>query len=253
VPLTLAMRAPEGTADYYVPVVRVGDVLTYTFTTDSHLITPDWRPGEVIVERFDFALPHDLAAGTYPVTVGLKNLSRNEEMALTLPLGELDVTAQAFPIDTSHLLGNFRQRVGLVSAAAGVNGQRARAVWTQPLSVQEGDTIHLTLQWESLARAEESYTVFVHLIDLADRPYITLDYTPLGGSTPTHLWIPKWLPGQKMLDPYRMKITADIPPGEYRIEVGLYEMVSGRRLHLSDAAGNLTGDRLILGSIVVEE
>ncbi len=251
VPLTLAMRAPQGTADFYVPVVRVGE-MTFAFTTDSHLTSPNWRPNEVIVERFDFALPHDLAAGAYPLTVTLKNLNRDEEAGEPLSLGELQVTAQPYPIDTAELLGNFRQRVGLAGATARAAGQRVRAPWESPLTVQPGDTIHLTLQWASLARAEESYTVFVHLIDLGNRPLVTLDYTPLGGSTPTHLWIPKWLPGQKLLDPYRLTIPADTPPGTYLIEVGLYEMVSGRRLHLSDAAGNLVGDRLILGAVVVE-
>ena len=80
---------------------------------------------------------------------------------------------------------------------------------------------------------------------------VTLDYTPLGGSAPTHLWIPKWLPGQRLLDPYRMVIPDDLPPGTYYIEVGLYEMVSKRRLHLADETGNLIGDRLILGPIEV--
>lgn len=251
VPLTLAMRAPQETADFYVPVVRVGE-MTFAFTTDSHLTSPNWRPDEVIVERFDFALPHDLAAGSYPLTVTLKNLNRDEEAGEPLSLGELQVTAQSYPIDTTGLLGNFRQRVGLAGASARAAGQRVRAPWETPLTVQPGDTIHLTLQWESLALAEESYTVFVHLIDLANRPLLTLDYTPLGGSAPTHLWIPKWLPGQKLLDPYRLIIDADTPPGTYLIEVGLYEMVSGRRLHLSDVAGNLIGDRLILGAVVVE-
>src|SRR5690606_27796818 len=50
VPLTLAMRAPAGTTDYFVPVVHVGE-LAFPFTTDSHLTTPQWRPGEIIVER----------------------------------------------------------------------------------------------------------------------------------------------------------------------------------------------------------
>ncbi|MBP7590421.1 MAG: hypothetical protein KBA85_02370, partial [Chloroflexi bacterium] len=99
---------------------------------------------------------------------------------------------------------------------------------------------------------EESYTIFVHLIDAANRPWVTLDYTPLGGSAPTHLWIPKWLPGQQMLDPYRLTIPPDLPPGTYYLEVGLYEMIGGRRLHMSDQAGNLAGDRIILGPVVVE-
>lgn len=251
VPLTLAMRAPAGTTDYFVPVVHVGE-LAFPFTTDSHLTTPQWRPGEIIVERFDFALPHDLPGGVYPVSVGLKNLSTDTEPAARLSLGDLVVTAQDAPPNTSRLQANFRQRVGLVSATARLGSQRRAAVWADPLAARPGDTVHLLLQWQALARAEESYTVFVHLIDAANRPLVTLDYTPLGGSAPTHLWIPKWLPGQRYLDPYRLEIPADLPPGAYYIEVGLYEMVGKRRLHMVDAAGNQIGDRLILGPVSVE-
>ena len=255
VPLTLAMRAPRGTADFYVPVLRVGQ-MEFAFTTDSHLTTPNWGPGEVIVERFDFALPRDLVPGSYPVMLDLKNLSADEPAPLNLSLGQLTVTGLDNPIETEHLLANFRQRVGLVSATAranGISGSRRDAPWTPPIIVRPGDTIHLTLQWQALARAEESYTVFVHLIDLSDRPVAALDYTPLGGAMPTHLWFPKWLPGQQMLDPYRLQIRPDLPPGDYLIEVGLYEMVSGRRLHRSDSNGNLIGDRYILGPVRVED
>ncbi len=151
------------------------------------------------------------------------------------------------------LLANFRQRVGLVSATARGGGDRVTAPWNDPLVVDPGDVVNLTLEWAGLAPAEESYTIFVHLIDGDNRPLVALDYTPLGGSAPTHLWIPKWLVGQQMLDPYRMVIPEDIAPGTYYIEVGLYEMVSGRRLHMSDEQGNLIGDRQILGPIVVPQ
>ncbi|WP_420628544.1 protein O-mannosyl-transferase family [Candidatus Leptofilum sp.] len=253
VPLTLAMRAPAGTQDFYVPVLYVGD-LRYEFTTDSHLITPNWWENEVIVERFDFALPHDLAGGVYPLRLNMKNLSQNEEIPLDLDLGPLSVNAVDAPPETEHLLANFRQRVGLVSASARVNGDRAAAPWTVENlnTVQRGDIVNVTLEWEALAKAEESYTIFVHLIDSNNVPYVFLDYTPLGGSAPTHLWIPKWLPGQRFIDPYRLTIPPDLPPGTYFIEVGLYEMVSGRRLHISDHEGNLNGDRYILGPITVQ-
>lgn len=251
VPLTLALRAPAGTADYYAPVVRVG-ALSFPFTTDSHLVSPQWQPGEVIVERFDFALPHDLPGGVYPVTVALRNLS-TDETGPELPLGELAVAAPRQQPAIPPLLANFRQRVGLVAATASSGGQRRAAVWTEPLPARPGDTVQLRLLWQSLAPAEESYTVFVHLIDAANRPLVALDYTPLGGSAPTHLWIPKWLPGQRLLDPYRLVLPADLPPGQYYIEVGLYEMVGQRRLHMADPAGNLIGDRLILGPVDVSE
>ncbi len=249
-PLTLALRTPTGTADFYVPVLHVGE-MEFAFTTDSHLTTPNWLPGEVIVERFDFALPHDLAGGSYLVTLDLKNLSADEIIELNLSLGQLTVTGLANPIKTDHLLANFRQRVGLVSAVARENGRFA-APWPDPIPVSPGDTIDLTLKWEALDYAEESYTVFVHLIDLANQPIVTLDYTPLGGSMPTHLWFPKWLPGQQMYDPYRLQIPPDLPPGTYQIEVGLYEMVGKRRLHISDVNGNLVGDRYILGNVSVD-
>ena len=74
VPLTLALRTPTGTENYYVPVLHVGDIVM-PFTTDSHLTTnlPLSR-AEVIVEAFDFALPPQSAPGTYPVTVRVQQL-----------------------------------------------------------------------------------------------------------------------------------------------------------------------------------
>ena len=250
VPLTLAMRAPLTPTHYYAPVLRLGD-LTLSFTTDSHLVTPLWRPGEVIVERFDFALPHDMPAGAYDVTVHVNDLTDGSLTDLAQPLGALSVSARPDPPPTDHLLANFRQRVGLSSAVAW-NGPVGRsAPWEEPLPARPGDTVNLVLQWETLAKAEESYTVFVHLIDAANRPLVTLDYTPLGGAAPTHLWIPKWLPGQRLWDPYRLPIPPELAPGVYYVEVGLYEMTGGRRLHLSDAAGNYVGDRYILGAVSV--
>ena len=251
VPITLAMTAPITPTDYYVPVIHVGE-LNFTFTTDSHQLTPTWLPSEIIVERFDVALPHNLPGGDYPVTLDLKNLSSDTIVPLGLELGTLSVTAQPYPINTDYLLANFRQRVGLVNASAWYKGRHA-APWDTPIMARPGDTIDLHFTWQALAKAEESYTVFVHLIDLNNRPIVSLDYTPLGGSAPTYLWFSKWLPEQQYIDPYRLTIPADLPPGQYLIEVGFYEMVSRRRLHISDAQGNLAGDRYILGSVMVGE
>jgi len=251
VPFILAMRAPAGTEDFYVPEIAVGD-LALPFTTDSHLTTPEWQPGEIIVERFDFALPHDLPAGAYPVTLSLNNLSSDENSGSLLSVGSIDVSTEPFPMSLDNLLANFRQRIGLEWATVRNDGRRISAPWDEPFTVRPGDTIPLRLGWKSLDYAEESYTIFVHLIDLANRPIVALDYTPLGGAAPTHLWIPKWLPGQHLTDPYRLQIPDDLPPGTYLIEVGLYEMVGNRRLHIADKEGNLVGDRYILGSIIVE-
>ena len=112
--------------------------------------------------------------------------------------------------------------------------------------------MHLTLTWRALASPRDSFTVFIHLIDGAGRCVDGHDYTPLGGACPTYLWFPKWLPGQVFADPYRLVLSADLPPGDYWLEVGMYGMTSLRRLPVVDLAGNLAGDRVILGPVRVE-
>jgi hypothetical protein len=123
--------------------------------------------------------------------------------------------------------------------------------WEAPITLRSDETLHITLDWQALEPQHDSYTVFVHLIDLANRPLIdNLDYTPLGGAAPTYLWFGKWLPGQHYRDPYRMALDG-VPPGDYLIEVGLYEQFTKRRLHIADAQGNHIGDRVILGGVRV--
>lgn len=253
VPFTLAMRLPITTTDFYIPVLQLGH-LSYEFTTDTHLTTPLWNPNEIIIERFDFALPHHLPAGNYPVQIRWRNLTQNQFSGDALPLGQIDIRPAPFQPNTSHLLANFRQRVGLTQATVWHNASRTTAPWdaNAPIRVKQGESLTLFLDWLALDHAEESYTVFVHLNTLENIPLLAPDYTPLGGAVPTHLWFPKWLPGQRLTDPYQLHIGETIPPGTYYIEVGLYEMTSGRRLHRHNAAGNLIGDRFVLGQVIVE-
>jgi hypothetical protein len=119
--------------------------------------------------------------------------------------------------------------------------------------VRPGETIHLTLTWRGLSSPRDSYTVFIHLMDGANRPVeeINPDDTPLGGSFPTYLWFPKWLPGQTVDDPYRLVIPSDLPPGDYYLEAGMYGMTSHRRLPVVNLT-ELTGDRVILGPVQVK-
>jgi hypothetical protein len=73
----------------------------------------------------------------------------------------------------------------------------------------------------------------------------------LGGSAPTYLWFPKWLPGQIYSDPYRLELPPELREGEYWLEVGMYGMTSLERLPVVDLAGSMAGDRIILGAVRV--
>ena len=257
-PLVLYLRAQAPPEDIIFPYIELGR-MAYHFTTDSHWLTPWWEPGEVIGERYDLRLPLDLAPGVYPLRLGMRNLSAGgEELAFengdwVLSLGQITVEPGTVAPDPPALLADIGHRVGLEAATAGLPGLSAPAPWSDPLIVRPGDWIDLTLTWRALAPIEESYTVFVHLSDLSNRVWAQHDYTPLGGAFPTHLWIPKWLPGQVVWDPYRLIVPEDAPPGDYLIEVGMYGMTSIQRIPHFDPEGDLTGDRYILGPVRVVE
>ena len=51
------------------------------------------------------------------------------------------------------------------------------------------------------------------------------------------------------MDEHAIPIAADAPPGAYRIEVGLYEPVSGARLAVVGADGAVVGDHVIVTPI----
>ena len=60
-----------------------------------------------------------------------------------------------------------------------------------------------------------------------------------------------WMVGEVIVDVYAIVVNPDTPMGEYILEVGMYEAATGRRLPVSDPAGNVVGDHIILDTTVV--
>ncbi|MBN1953491.1 MAG: DUF2723 domain-containing protein [Anaerolineae bacterium] len=260
-PLTLILYqgVAEPLAGIWMPYAQLGPVEA-RWTTDSRLLTPQWLAGEIVVERYELPVPFHLPAGDYPLRLGYADLSGGRAQ---LSLGGAEtlvdlaticvLPAVAAPPERvlEQALANLDNQVALMGARARAGGQARRAPWEEPLAVRAGGALHLTLTWQALVSPRDSLTVFIHLLDGAGQYVAGHDYTPLGGAAPTYLWFPKWLPGQVFSDPYRLSIPADLPPGDYWLEVGMYGMTSLQRLPVVDWAGNLAGDRVILGSVQV--
>jgi hypothetical protein len=259
--LVLYQSVTEPLEEIWMPYAQLGPVEA-RWTTDSRLLTPQWLPGEIIVEAYELPVPFGLVPGEYPLRLGYADLIGNR---LELPLSTGGTTVELATITVlpnpdapaegvlEQALANLDNQVALMGARARVEWQVRQAPWQEPLHVQAGQPLHLTLTWRALASPRESFTVFVHLMDGANHPVAGCDDTPLGGSFPTYLWFPKWLPGQTVDDPYRLVIPADLPPGDYLLEAGMYGMTSHRRLSVVDLAGDhLAGDRVILGPIRAE-
>ncbi|MFQ6000037.1 MAG: DUF2079 domain-containing protein [Anaerolineae bacterium] len=118
-----------------------------------------------------------------------------------------------------------------------------------PDTLYSGETLHLTLYWQALAKMEKDYTVFTHLMDKEGRIWGQKDNFPAGGTRPTS----GWLVGEIVVDVYGIPVQGDAPPGEYAIEVGIYDLATGERLAAFDEEGErLADDRVILAKVEVE-
>lgn len=256
--LTLYQSVAQPLQGIWMPYAQLGP-LEARWTTDSRLLTNQWLPGEVVVERYEVPVSFDLPEGEYSLRLGYADLSGGRP---ELPLSNGGTLVELAKItvlpprsgpagNPERALANLDNQILLTGARARAGWQLRTAEWKEPLPVQRGRALHLTLTWRTMTAPRDSYTVFIHLIDSAGRPVLGHDYTPLGGACPTYLWFPKWLPGQTLNDPYRLTIPPELPPGDYWLEVGLYGMTSLQRLPVVDLKGNLAGDRIILGPVRV--
>ncbi|HEY4720505.1 MAG TPA: hypothetical protein VII92_01560, partial [Anaerolineae bacterium] len=177
--LTLAMRATITPTHIIMPYALVGD-RRYAWTTDSRLLTPDWLPNEVIVERYDITLPFNAPSGEYPLKLRLTDLNENRDLGINADLGSLHVVDPARPhIESAQdELADFNAQITLLNASA--NGQSVATNRGSPLQVKPGESIKVWLSWLAEQQVAESYKVFVHLIDGNSQPIAQRDNEPLG-------------------------------------------------------------------------
>jgi hypothetical protein len=106
----------------------------------------------------------------------------------------------------------------------------------------------LTLYWQTTRgttaspEREIDYVVFVHLLDDQGRLAWGSDGPPLGGLYPTS----QWRAGKIVVDP-RPLPASDLPPGRYRLAVGMYDPATLVRLPVTDGQGQpIAGDAIPL-------
>ncbi len=97
--------------------------------------------------------------------------------------------------------------------------------------LQSGNPLEIVLYWESLASVGENYDIFVHLLDGTGTIVAQIDQQPLSGLTATS----SWQEGDLIRDPLSMNLPADLKPGTYDLQMGLYLKKTGERLSISGA------------------
>jgi hypothetical protein len=98
-----------------------------------------------------------------------------------------------------------------------------------------GDIAQITLFWQAGRTPVQRYKVFLHALDESDQIVGQRDGEPGGGARLTTLW----QPGEAIADNHGLPIHPATPPGEYRLEVGIYDPETGRRLTTPDSSSQV--------------
>ena len=144
-------------------------------------------------------------------------------------LGKVTVSGISLPEDAA----NFDDKIALLDID----------LPQEPL--QPGGLLPVQLRWQGLADMSEDYTVFLQVLNDQDQIVGQIDAWPLQGTFPTS----EWQPGEIVQDPYQIQLSSDLPPGNYRLQAGLYLLATLRRLPLLDAQGQPIYDKVVVSGL----
>jgi hypothetical protein len=202
-----------------------------------------WRAGHWQPDWLALPLP-DLITDRADLTLTVQLYEVGQEQPVLLRrLGELHYREEGW-LFTPHE-ARFTPPAGLTTAAVTFAGN----IRLHSYGVEQSETeLQLTLIWEALAGNLPDWTRFVHLLPLAGGEPLTQDDSrPRYNSHPTS----QWLAGEIAVDPLWLTLTA-VPPGQYRLAVGLYDAATGERATAISKDGQPLPDSFWLLPEIVE-
>jgi hypothetical protein len=204
--------------------------------------TNTWHQGQLIGDTREIGLLSGTPPGSYQIAVNLYDPYRGEELKPErgLILGPVEVPRREPP--SINALDMDRP------LEADLGGKVRLLGYSIQSGFRPSDGIHLTLFWQALEEMDKDYTVFTHLTDEEGHIWGQKDNPPVDGFYPTT----GWETGEIVRDQYDILISSDAPPGEYRIEVGMYLIETGERLMVQDENGHYQGNRVSLEPMLVQ-
>jgi hypothetical protein len=112
--------------------------------------------------------------------------------------------------------------------------------------VRPGATLSVVLYWRALNDVEKNYQSFVHIAQPLNVAWAQEDHLNPGGLPTT-----RWPLDKYVWDEYDIYVPPQTPPGEYKINVGLYLLSSGVRLKRQDGDQQRGADSIVIDSILV--
>jgi hypothetical protein len=112
-----------------------------------------------------------------------------------------------------------------------------------------GEVVPITLYWQVAQPVQSDAKVFLHLYDAEGNLGPQSDGWAYRGTRPPYTW---W-PHEIVVDPRTLPLPADVAPGRYTVEVGLYTPADGTRLEADVNGSRQPEGRVVLTTVVVDQ
>ncbi len=212
----------------------------------SFFPTSQWQPGQYLRGQQDLVLPHTLAPGRYGLRLALATAG-GQRLALSgwQPRQTLDgliswqgsLHGQELSLAQIQVRDRPRQfEMPAVEHPLDVTiGRQAhlRGYALDTSQAHPGGQVRLTLYWQADGPMAGPFKVFTHLVDDQGITQAQHDSPPGGGCCPTNTWAE----GEINVDEHPIPLKADLPPGTYRLQVGMYDEDNDTRLPAYAADG----------------
>lgn len=194
--------------------------------------TSTWAPGIPMQTQHRLRIPAGLPPGDYALIAGLFDPATGERVqwdgADFLSLAKLQTKARVHsftPASPQHALDLSLQ-----------GGHRLAGYDLE--TVNGGEAATLTLYWQPAGATDVRYSTFVHLVGPDGAILAQSDREPADGAHPTTSWVA----GESVTDTHTLTLPPGAVDGRYRLQFGLYDPSSDRRLPFVDAAGAVIAD-----------
>jgi 4-amino-4-deoxy-L-arabinose transferase-like glycosyltransferase len=192
------------------------------------LMNYGWQAGDEFVVPFAVRTPTE--AGTWELAVEAFDAAGNRASVM---LDEYEVESSDYnfnpPTPDTLQAATFGEAIRLLGYSANEGA---------------GNTLQLTLHWESLIPLDTGYTTFVHLLDANGVliPNAGQDKVPLDGARPTDSWVE----GEYLSDTFTLTIPTEGYATPYQIEIGWYDAQDPTLPRLTAIGDGADGNRVLL-------
>lgn len=198
--------------------------------------TSRWKAGETYQSVLPFQVPNDLAPGVYDLRIGL---ARRDGQTLPASVGWPTHQQSHITLGSMHVLSSQGPLTNIDNKAILLRYDLERQ------RLQAGETLRVVLEWQCVSPMNRDYTVFLHLLDSENRVQAQIDRYPVNGTRPTS----QWRQGETIIDVYEVALPADMPNGQYKLEMGLYLAATMERLPVVDEGLRPIDDHVVLGMV----